>query len=212
MVTLNLSAALGGNLKKLQTALDNPTPLLEAWGKMGVAASGKAFVDQKFGEDAWPERYPGQADPKLNVAGALSDFNAGRAKPKPNRFQDRPALVDEGFRGGLWGSISYQTTSSDTVEWGTVKPYGTTMQYGGKTVIRLSQSAVDRARAWLFTPTGKTRKGRDGYAEKLWHALRTKIHSQSVLPRPFVGIHDELKSDMLKAGELFLQKTQEGKK
>lgn len=210
MVTLNLSAALGGNLKRLEAALDNPKPLLEAWGKMGTALSQRAFVDQKLGDDSWPERYPGQSGPKLNVAGALQDFNSGRAKPKPNRFQDRPALVDEGFRGGLWGSITYDV-KGDSVEWGSNKEYASKMQYGGRSVIRLSESAVDRAKKWLFTPGGKTRKNRDGYAEKLWHALMTRIHSQSVIPRPFVGITDELKADMLKGGELFLQKTQENR-
>lgn len=195
-------------IARLERALSHPEKLLEQWGALGVARSQRAFREQRLGDEEWPARYPNQAPPKLNIAGALSDFNAGATQPKPNRFQDRPALVDEGNRGGLLSSLNWAVLDPHTVEWGTNKPYAAVQQTGGKTVIRLTDDAVSRAKAWLLTKKGSIRKGREAYAEKLSHALRTKIHAQRIIPRPFVGIPNDLRDDMLKATERFFSDSQ----
>lgn len=191
--------------KEMLKRIGNLKPLLKVWGLMGVSASQKAFTDQKFGDKAWPARYPNQSTPKLNIAGTLADFNAGRSSPKPNRFQDRPALFDEGYRGGLVGSLSSEVVSDTAVEWGTTKPYAALHQTGGQSTQPVTQGAKERISAWLFQKNGNVRKGRKPFVGKLWKLLGKTELTTKVHERPFVGIHSELASDMVKASEAFME-------
>ena len=201
-------------LDDLERALDNantptrnPKGLMTRWGAMMVEVSQRAFLDQRLGDVEWPPRYPGMQPPIINIAGALSDFNAGKKNPKPNRFQDRLALVDEGMRGGLWGSITFRA-DQDGVEVGTNKPYAKLHQEGGGSFIRVSEDAYRRGRDWLFTKKGAPRKGREGFVPKLWPALFRRFFKQWVLPRPFVGITDELAKDMVQETARYFEREQ----
>lgn len=191
--------------KEMLKRLGNLKPLLKVWGLMGVSASQNAFTDQKFGDKVWPARYPNQAPPKLNIAGTVADFNAGRSSPKPNRFQDRPALVDEGYRGGLVGSISSEVVSDTAVEWGTTKPYAALHQKGGQSTQAITTAAKERISAWLFKKNGNVRSGREPFVGKLWPLLGKSSITTNVAERPFVGIPTELANDMVKASEAFLE-------
>lgn len=154
--------ALEDRITDLQKRLENPSMLLTAWGKLGVAASQKAFQDQAFGGEAWKERYPGMKPPFLNIAGTISDFNAGRSNPKPNRFQNRPALIDEGMRGGIWGSITFEVQGKDSVLWGTNKPYASVQMKGGTTTMPITGGAKERIANWLLKDEGKKTLLKDG--------------------------------------------------
>ncbi|HLG42486.1 MAG TPA: hypothetical protein VI643_03895 [Planctomycetota bacterium] len=110
-------------LGEYRLSLSDLKPVLTGLGALGVASSQRAFYEQRLGEHEWPARYPSMPDPFLNIAGALADFIAGRESPKPSRFDRRPALIDEGNRGGLLGSFTFDVSDDKTVEWGTNKDY-----------------------------------------------------------------------------------------
>src|SRR3990167_8399514 len=203
MPDITLEAGANSAILRLEKALDHPEKLLERWGALGVSTSQRAFREQKLGDLDWEPRYPNQRAPKFNVAGAWSDFNSGLARPKPNRFEDRPALIDEGARGGLLASLTWKVVSKDTVEWGSNKPYAKLHQEGGRTRIDITGSAVNLAKEWLFTKKGKVRKGKEVYAQRLAHGMRTRIHAQRIIARPFVGIPDQLRDEMIKAAVRF---------
>lgn len=211
-------------LDNLEYALDHPNDphvstegLMTRWGALMVESSQRAFVDQRFGDYEWPPRYPGMEPPFLNIAGAIADFASGRTKPKPNRFQDRPALVDEGMRGGLWGSISFNVPSPHDVEVGSPKDYAKLQNDGGESEVKIDQGAFDRAKEWLFHSRAPfyTKKGKDPYVQKIWPAMvRWRMTGenfhQQVAARPFLGVTARTAEYMIRATEEYFQGEQRG--
>jgi phage gpG-like protein len=137
-------------LDKIEKATKDPSKLIKQLSTIGLTSAEKSFKDQALGDIEWSERYPNMAPPVLNIAGAIKDFNAGRKEPKPNRFQDRPANVDEGTRGGLWGSLTI-TTDDEVVGWGSDKEYASLMQEGGTMNQDISEGAKERIQEYLYT-------------------------------------------------------------
>ncbi len=199
-------------LDDLERALDHPnspkretTGLMKQWGALLVETSQRAFLEQKLGEWEWPPRYPGMADPFINIAGSLEDFNKGKANPKPNRFENIPALVDRGMAGGMWGSITY-AAGKDSTEVGTNKDYAKLHQEGGETYIKVSETGYRLGRNWLFDKKGNARKGREGYVPKLWPSLFRRSLTQNVAKRPFLGITEEAAQDMIHTTSDYFEK------
>ena len=192
---------------------NRPVGLAKQIGAIMVKESQRAFQKQALGDIQWPERYPGMTSPKINIAGALADFISGRAAPKPNRFQDRPALVDEGMRGGLWGSISSRVKDDLTVMVGTNKEYAGLHQEGGISSQNYGDDVRSRIQDWLYKrkstkiPMSKKnrtpRKGREGYAEKLAPLLFTNTYTQKVKRRPFIGVTDQAEQEIRMAIERY---------
>src|SRR5574343_573527 len=85
----------------------NPLGILKAIGALVKSYAQQCFERQAFGRTQWPERYPNQSEPYINVAGAVQDLSQGPSI-KQRRFQRRPAGIDRGFSGGLAGSITYR--------------------------------------------------------------------------------------------------------
>lgn len=189
-----------GGIVKLRREIDSTGPLMKKIGARMLAESQDAFKEQRLGEFRWPEKYPSQEEPFINVAGALQDFNDGRTSPRPVQFRRTPALI---LSGDMLRSLSYQVLSPTEVEEGTNRkgpagePYPSTQQQGGKSVVRMNDIGVENAKKWLFTSKGKPRKGRIEYAQKMAHALRTKIYAVRVISRPFVGFTDGLVRDIM---------------
>jgi phage gpG-like protein len=230
-------------LDKLKEQLIDPNKallggqkLMKWIGAQGIATSQRAFIDQKLGDINWPARYEGQKNPKFNYAGALMDWKTGRKAPKPNRFSDRPALIDEGMRGGMQGSLTFNVTGPLSVKWGSGKDYAMLHQKGGFTSISWDQATKDRAYDWLYKTKpqkGKVskpayRKGsvkvsgarvgyitathkvpRSAYAEHV-HTIFSKGSpwEQRVRPRPFVGIPDQLALDISASIKMYFEKAQ----
>jgi phage gpG-like protein len=206
-----------GQLKaviRLKKELENPEKLMKKLGAMVLGASVNSFKVQHLGEFQWAPRYPQQEAPKLNLAGFVADFHNGRATPKPIRFVDRPALIDEGFRGGLVASMTYKALDATSFQVGTVKPYAATHQYGGRTSQTITQQMKAAMRKWLYKG-GKKEKGYKKnaapYADKVEGLLRMDQLDTSVGKRPFVGIFSELWSDILKAIDEHFKPLAEGK-
>jgi phage gpG-like protein len=177
--------------------------LMRRWGALLVSASQDAFVKQTFGGHDWPARYEGMEPPFINIAGALADFEGGRSSPKPSRFQDRPALVDEGLRGGLWGSITYAVPDPRSVQVGTNKPYAQVHNEGGTTQLFIGTEGKKRVQDWLFKKKApfEPRKGREGYVGKLWPAAVRGVLFQKIAKRPFLGVTEDTAKDLVRATE-----------
>lgn len=198
----------GANLQaviRLQGELENPAGLMKKLGAMVLGASQQAFKLQRFGDIPWKERYPGQKAPKLNIAGAVRDFSEGRTTPKPIRFVDRPALIDEGMRGGLQGSLTYRTVHSLSFEVGTIKQHAWIHQHGGVSTQQITKPVKEGIKAFLKKKShsiGHGLKVRPSeYESKLRPLLRKRVLRTKVNARPFIGIHSELWGDMLRAVE-----------
>jgi phage gpG-like protein len=234
-VQLNLDASkILKQINLLREQLKDPNkPLLSGktlmkWiGALGSASSQKAFREQALGDIKWEPRYPDQEPPKFNIAGALMDWKSGRKAPKPNRFQDRPALIDEGIRGGMQGSITFQVTGPLGVSWGTGKPYAEIHQKGGLTAIAYDDATKKRISEWLYKKPPQKRKvtkgtlrtnkvnagfgktfRRSDYAKHVQPLLAGNMWKQRIIARPFVGITDELEGDIESAIKLYFRKVQ----
>ena len=230
---LDLSPVLK-EIQKLREQLKDPNkPLLSGktlmkWiGALGSASSQKAFREQALGDIKWEPRYPGQETPKFNIAGALMDWKSGRKNPKPNRFQDRPALIDEGIRGGIQGSLTFNVTGPLSVMWGSGKSYAEKHQNGGKTVIPYDDATRQRISEWLYKKPPQKRKvtkgtlrtnkvnagygknyRRSDYAKHIAPLVHSASWKQMIIARPFVGITDELAKDINGAILLYFKKVQ----
>lgn len=234
-MAVDLYTLLKKSLTYLRVNLEAAPDLMKKLGALGVAASSKAFTEQALGNWKWLPRYPGQDEPKLNIAGALEDWNAGRAAPKPNRFQDRPAVVDEGRRGGIWGTLSFDVRGPLSFDWGSNKEYSLLHNLGGEVSIPIPEATKERIKNWLYTP-GSLKKGspafrkgavkhygasgngpvqrtgREAYYKHLKPLLESDVWTQNVIGRPFVGMTDALATDMVRAVEEHFAKKQLGGK
>lgn len=200
--------------------------LMKWIGAQGVAVSQQAFIKQQLGDIKWPARYEGQDEPKFNYAGALMDWKSGRAAPKPNRFSDRPALIDEGMRGGIQGSLTFRVMGPLSVRWGSGKDYAMLQHKGGYTQIPFDKATLERMLDWLYkkvpakgkvvkpqfkgkVTVGKKKVDRGAYAKHV-HTIANKfpLWEQMVTPRPFVGITDTLEKDIKASIRMYFDKFQ----
>ena len=211
----DFSRELLGPILRLKTAFQNPTHLMRRIGALTLATSQKAFREQRLGDLGWATRYPFQQAPFLNIAGVVSDFSAGRNAPKPNRFSNTPALVDEGMRGGLWGSLSTRTIGPFISETGSAKSYAATHQHGGTSRQPITNQVKEKIKRWLWTERGGRRVLRSGrnrgtYANMLTPLLHKRVLTTRIFPRPFLGITDELEQKLLRATKQWFDERQRG--
>ena len=172
--------------------LNNKRELLEGIGALMVGVSQRAFDEQQYGDTPWPQRYPNQNPPFLNVAGAIADFAGGRNAPKARRFNPRPALRDT---SNLMHSIAYEVQGRDTVEVGTPVPYASIHQFGGVSRQPVDKGTKKRIAKWLLKDEGKP------YRDKLLPALKPNLTmwDTEVNRRPFLGVTEQLADDIREA-------------
>lgn len=174
---------------RLLGALKNPKRALKRIGFLLKAGAQKAFHDQAFGSWKWPARYPNQGEPFINTAGALSDFAAGKDKPKPNRLNNRPAVRDTSY---LMGSINDEIVDEFTVAVGTTVPYAAQHQHGLVSTQPVTTDTKKRIAAYLLTPGGE--KFRDKLLPMLKPALTN--WDTEIVQRPFLGVTDVMEGDI----------------
>ena len=90
------------------------------------AQSHRTFEDQALGDFAWPERYPNQDDPMVNIAALVNWCNEGN-KITSRLFDRRPALK----ASGNLKQTMYARVKGDLVEVGSALPYAAVHQWGG---------------------------------------------------------------------------------
>lgn len=200
-------------------------PLLKQIGAIIVKECRKAFVMQRLGDLEWPARYEGMSDPFINIAGALVDWNSGRPNPKPNRFQDRPALVDE---RNLWQSITHKLwPKQNTILFGTAMQYARIHQEGGDSEITISDQAKDAIYNWLYSKSRKwgmvpskkkvTHHGRSGkesrqkdpraaYAKHVEPLIHMDVWRQRVAKRAFIGVTNQAEHEVSLAVKYYFEK------
>jgi phage gpG-like protein len=142
-------------LARLGRTLNNPKPLVLALAKIVNSSCKKAFEVQRFGEIIWPARYPNQKSPKLNIAGAVRDLSEG-PRIDARRFQDRPALKDQGH---LKAAIHPVITGS-SFEMAVAAPannYAQVHQTGGKS--KQAITSTIKANFEKYLESMKTKKG-----------------------------------------------------
>ena len=67
-----------GRIRSLRDWIDRRVPsVLKQIGAFLLGRAQAAFTDQRFDGKAWAERYPRQRPPRLNVAGAIQDWDRG---------------------------------------------------------------------------------------------------------------------------------------
>lgn len=230
-IKLDFIAKIREQIQKLREQLKDPSaplangkPLMKQIGILGVAASQKAFRLQALGNLKWEARYPNQKRPKFNIAGALMDWKSGRANPKPNRFQDRPALFDT---GSLKNKLSYIVYGPLAVKWGSPQQYASLHQEGGEVEIGYDDATAKRISEWLYKKapqkgkmftgvlrTNKVKTGlsgttsRNDYAKHVRPLIKNRVWSQNIIARPFVGVTLELELDINRTIKAFFEKAQ----
>jgi phage gpG-like protein len=158
--------------------------LLPIVGEILAERARDSFRLQRRGSRVWSARgIP-------NVAGIVSDLNAGRA-PKPNRFQSRPALVDT---GRLRDSIRARVATGGAVQIFTTVRYGRVHQEGGISKIALTASGRKTFAAQLRKQRAMLKRGTGGagalakagtLASLGWLFARPKV-SIKIRKRPFL--------------------------
>ena len=168
--------------QQIDRMLADSRPLLDALGATAVGYFRDSFQRQSFGADRWLPRYPSQpADQVVNIAGILSDANAGRGFPG-RRFENRPALID---RGGLRDSLAWQVNpGAQEVEAGSNLPYADIQNEGG-----LSGQPVT---AGAKTRIARLIRQRPHLGAQLSPLLSEDVHLTDVVGRRFVGMNAEL--------------------
>jgi phage gpG-like protein len=202
-LAVEIPTVIQTQLGKWESQLRNPVGLVKQLGVIIAKESIKAFRAQELGDIKWPPRYPTMLPPKINLAGALADFKSGRSSPKPHRFQDRPALIDQGARGGLVASLtpdhSVAVVNSLKVRVGTNKEYARLHQEGGESVQSIDTATKDRIDRYLARTTRGPRKRRSVKAlaaMRLKPLLNKKELVTTVNPRPFLGVTDRAQAEM----------------
>ena len=197
-------------LDKIEKATKDPSKLIKQLSVIGLTSAEKSFKDQALGDIEWSERYPNMAPPVLNIAGAIKDFNAGRKEPKPNRFQDRPANVDEGTRGGLWGSLTTSDDSGDFVaSWGSNKEYASLLQEGGVMVQPITLSAKWRIWEYLYSGlfTDKEKASKKSIEKKRGSVIKMEAKAPLSVGKSDADWRAPTQKEIKKEVEWFTKKT-----
>ena len=209
----DLAIALKKQIDASREKLRHPKGLSRQIGSIVAKDCKEAFDRQRLGDLIWPRRYQGQQPPVINIAGALSDWIAGRSEPKANRFRDVPALVDT---YGLRNSIRGIAADDITAKVFTDKPYASLHQEGGTSVQNYGFDTGDRIREWLLTIAGRLRrwvvrhKGSSGvehkqktprgvYDKHIRPLLKRWEWRQTIAARPFIGVTDAAETQIVNA-------------
>lgn len=199
--------------ERLAAALRTPEAALTSVGAVVVAQAHEAFERQILGDVIWPERYPAQKEPFINIAPVVQKAGEGRI-PTPDDFRKRPALG--GVQSELAQSIAFEVRGR-AVEIGSnraeLKPelfqFGgmgripitdTTRKTLGEWLVKDFDASKSTLPGWLNMGKGLSRKKvagaagatRADFAKKLAFVFKdgkTEL-VQGAYARPFIGFTD----------------------
>jgi phage gpG-like protein len=197
-------------LAKMRKSKSFQSKIMKGMGGVALAYAQNCFTRQSLGSQVWPERYPKQSAPKVNVAGIVSDFLNGRASPASNRFEARPAGIDSGKLKRSLTPSKALTMSGFSVTVGSVEKHASAVQFGGKSEQEITPGVVDllndymrksRKRVKGFKRRSTPINKKDAAIQRLGflfglHKKGKKLVTESA-PRPYLGVTTELEDKLV---------------
>lgn len=197
-----------GAIIQLKRSISTPKwlqeSILKGAGGLALAQAQKAFKEQGLEDRRWPERYPKQKEPFVNVAGVVADFLEGRKRPPDRRFDRRPAGIDtqETLRS-LTPGKSMQMDGQAVVVGTPFKKKGSRIQFGGKGRQPVNKQVKDLLGEHLKKARKRVKSGykkstpatkQDAGLAKLGWLMNknTKELVTNVVPRPYLGLTRDL--------------------
>ena len=213
-MAITVTARSGEDLRAIKARATDKRTMGNIVARLLESESQKAFRDQKLGDFAWPERYPSQEDPFVNIAALVNFTNEGGSIV--SRFFDRrPALVGT---GDLRNSISSKVEGS-LVTVGSAFDYAGIHQWGGTSSQPVTDAAKKTIGAFIgeepdgkggWKPKGRLgsrqKENREKYWAKLFPLLSKSELTTEVNQRPFLGITDEAEAAMAEDLEAWVAK------
>lgn len=213
-MAITVTVSSGDELREIRARATDTKIIGRIVGRTLESVSQRAFRDQRLGEIQWPERYPNQEDPFVNIAALVNWTNEG-GSISTRFFDRRPALVGT---GDLRQSISSEV-SGGSVAVGSALPYAGLHQSGGLSSQPVTQAAKEKIAQFIGEePDGmggwrtKKRMGarqkanREKYWFKLFPLLSSDEITTQVNARPFLGITPEAERDMAEGIEAWVAK------
>jgi len=188
-------------IRILKGRLLKPDEVLKKIGALALADAQKAFDDQALGSEAWPERYPNQSRGKVNVAGIVADFIAGKRNPPGRRFEARPAGIDSGMLRRSLTPSKALTLDGNAVVVGSTQPNASIVQWGGETEQPISKSVKALLADYLRGSRRRIKRAKkvsqpltmkDAMIQRLGFLFQLKSLKTKVAARPYLGLTPEL--------------------
>ena len=183
----------------------DPNGMAKVVGQRMVFESRQAFRDQSWSGRKWPERYPNQGTPKVNIAGIVSDLRQG-FKPPKRRFQARPVLEDEGH---LFRSITYKVRGPLDVVVGSNLKYAGLMQTGGLSRQSVNKTVKSNLADFLKSLRGKKKKATGTkalIAQRLGFLFAVDQLETKIVPRTFLAVDERIEKALAKSLETYFDK------
>jgi len=188
-------------LESIEGRLTNPKQAMDAIGMVLVAASQKAFEDKEFGTFKWPKQYENQPAPWLHKAGVAADLAKGEGI-KSSRYGQADTLKDS---GNLSNSISVRSSARYEVQVGTTIPYAKYHQWGSDLVGPAVQPVTNAMRVGLQKEYEKADEGHKEALKKMFSYFKKDSITTHIRQRPFLGITDEIESDIRETIVMFME-------
>ena len=197
-------------LKVMKGSSEFRKRIMTGLGSLALAYAQEAFDRQSLGSNAWAPRYPKQQGGKVNIAGVLADFLAGKRTPPQRRFQDRPSGIDTGLLRRSLTPTKALKVRGFSVEIGSVQQNASAVQFGARQEQHITKSAVKLLADFMKKSRGRVKRAKkvsqpitakDAATQKLGFLFGLAKKGQPLvttsLARPYLGMTNELEDKLI---------------
>lgn len=184
--------------------------VMKGLGGLALSYAQQAFDRQALGAAQWAARYPKQSGAKVNIAGVVSDFLAGKQTPPERRFQDRPAAIDTGLLKRSLTPSKALKTHGFVVEVGSMQPNASAVQFGARSEQHLTKSLVGLLADWMKKSRRRIKRAKkgsqpitakDAAIQKLGFLFNLAKKGKPLVTqsgaRPYLGVTNELEDKLV---------------